>query len=275
MSENFFLTDVLFSALHKRKNFPAKTTNESTLQKIAGITGSRFFSFFGLLESLHVTMVVGKDQVDSALEVAAESTLEVAPQRPQYQADPHWKPLPSDPGKQVAQDFGLEFAAKENIYQQEINVPRVPAQRLWTRTRIMSSIAIGLIIILAAVLGGVFGSRHKRSATASPTSPSNSSATSPFVTPTQRNIAAVSFTSNSANNTRVYFQDDVGQITEASNSAVNTTWGVKKTGFGGKNGSAIAAAVSRPSLPLVSLISFLSIETCRDQCRKSAYSISM
>lgn len=220
-------------------------------------------------------MVAGRDQ--------AYSTLEVVQQGPRSQADRQWKPLPSDPGKQVNPDcgkqyvennVGLELAAQKD----QIDVRHIPARRFFKRKRskrIILGGVIGLILIFAAVLGGVFGSRHKSSARASLNITSNSSATSSSVTPTQRNIAAVSFTSNSANNTRVYFQDDVGQIMEASNSAGNTIWNVNKTGIGAKNGSAIAAAVSRPSLPLVSAISFLSIESCRYAFRKSPYSISM
>lgn len=223
-------------------------------------------------KSLHFMMVAGRDQ--------AYSTLEVVRQEPRYQADRQWKPPPSDPGKQVDPDCekqyvgnngGLELAAQKD----QIDVRRIPARRFFTRKRIILCGAIGLILILAAVLGGIFGSRHKSSATASLSSPSNSSATSPSATPIQRNIAAVSFTSNSANNTRVYFQDAVGQIIEASNSAGNPTWSVKKTGIGAKNGSAIAAAVSRPNLPLVSPVSLLSIESCRYIFRKSPFSISM
>ncbi|MCJ1267282.1 hypothetical protein MMC22_007167 [Lobaria immixta] len=199
-------------------------------------------------------MVAGRDQ--------AYSTLEVVRQEPRYQADRQWKPPPSDPGKQVDPDCekqyvenngGLELAAQKD----QIDVRRIPARRFFTRKRIIICGAIGLILILAAVLGGIFGSRHKSSATASLSSPSNSSATSPSAAPIQRNIAAVSFTSNSANNTRVYFQDDVGQIIEASNSAGNSTWSVKKTGIGAKNGSAIAAAVSRPNLPFEITILYL------------------
>ena len=123
---------------------------------------------------------------------------------------------------------------------------------------------VGLIaLILAAVLGGVLGSRHKSSATVSPSSPSqssvispspppNSSVGSPSARPPQRNIAALSFALNSVNNTRVYFEDNAGQIMEAANSAANTTWSINKIGIGAKNGSAIAAAVSRPDFPLVS-----------------------
>ena len=112
---------------------------------------------------------------------------------------------------------------------------------------------VGLIaVVLAAVLGGVLGSRHRSSATLLPSPPSNSSVIYPSAAPPQRNIAALSFALNSVNNTRVYFQDNAGQIMEAANPAANTTWSINKIGIGGKNGSAIAAAVSRPDFPLVS-----------------------
>lgn len=199
-------------------------------------------------------MVAGGNQVHSTLEVV-----------PQYHEAEQWKPLPSDPDKQVAlnddkQHIGgngnLELAPRKDVDRRKLPVYHVPARRLSARKPIILWGILGLILILGAVLGGVLGSRHKSSGTASATSPSNSSATSPSATPTQRNIAAVSFTSNSTNNTRVYFQDDLGQIMEASNSEGSTTWSINKTGIRGRNGSVIAAAVSRPSLPLVSLVFF-------------------
>lgn len=220
------------------------------------------FLFFSTVKILHFTMAAGTVHAHSTLEVEAHSTLEPDLQRPPY------FPL-SDPGKQVDQGCGkqeiegnseLEVDKKKDL-DRHLSFHWVSTQRLSTR-RIMLYGAIGLILVLAAVLGGVFGSRHKRSATESLISPSNSSAPSPSVTPAQRKIAAVSFTSNSANNTRVYFQDNVGQIIEASNSADNTTWSTNRIGIGGKNGSAIAAAVSRPGLPLVSPTSSPLFEPC-------------
>ena len=133
-----------------------------------------------------------------------------------------------------------------------------PSKREW----ILFVGAVGLIAILAAVLGGVFGSRHTSSATVSPDRLSNSSVMSPSARPPQRSIAALSFALNSVNNTRIYFQDDVGQIMEAANSAANTTWSINRTGVSGKNGSAIAAAVSRPDFPLVSPVFSMSIGSC-------------
>lgn len=99
--------------------------------------------------------------------------------------------------------------------------------------------ALGLVIILVVVLGGIFGSRHK---------PSSISSTLTI----QRNIAAVSFASNSVNNTRVYYQDDMGRIMEAASSANNANWTDNPIGSTGKNSSALAAAVSRPGFLLVS-----------------------
>ena len=220
-------------------------------------------------------MAAGTIHAHSTLEVEAHSTLEPDLQRQPYS-------LLSDPGKQVDQacgkqeiegNCGLEVDEKKDL-DRRLNFHLVSKQRLSTR-RIMLYGAIGLILVLAAVLGGVLGSRHKPSATASLISPSNSSAPSPSVTPAQRKIAAVSFTSNSSNNTCVYFQDNVGQSIAASNSAGNTTWSTNRIGIGGKNGSAIAAAVSRPGLPLVSPTSSSSFESCRHQFRKLQYSISM
>ena len=197
------------------------------------------------------------------------STLEAVPQHPVYQAYRQEKPLPTDLGKQVAPDDGkqyavdsggIELAAKEDFHAHDFSGHHVQAHRPSRKKWILLGGAIGLITILAAVLGGVFGSRHKSSVTASLTGPSNSSATSPSAAPPQRNIAALSFASNSVN-THVYFQDDVGQIIEAASSADNTTWRINRTGIGGKNGSAIAAAVSRPDFPLASYVSSISADS--------------
>ena len=210
----------------------------------------------------------------------AYSTLEAIPQQHGYQTHRHQKPLPTDPGKQVApgdgkqvtaddgkqhigDSIGIEVAAKEDFYAHDLGGQHVQAHRPSRRKWMVFVGGIGLIAILAAVLGGVFGSRHKSSATASLTGSLNSSATPPPpTTQPQRNIAALSFALKSVNNSRVYFQDNVGQILEAANSADNGTWSIKKTGIGAKNGSAIAAAVSRPGFPLVSHVSSTSVDSC-------------
>ena len=133
------------------------------------------------------------------------------------------------------------------------------------KTRILLGGVVGLIIIIAVVLGLVFGLKHKRNGTISVTSSSNSSAVpapsppriSSPTSPSPRNIAALSFASESVNDTRVYFQDNVGQIMEAANSGNDTKWSIDGTGIIGKNGSAIAAAVSRPEFPLVGHVSYM------------------
>ena len=104
---------------------------------------------------------------------------------------------------------------------------------------------LALVVTLAAVLGGVLGSRA-----ASAERHLNSLATPSTSRPAQRSIAALSFTTKAENNTRVYFQDNEGQILEAANSASNHTWKISKTGCFGRNGSALAAAVSPPGFPL-------------------------
>ena len=166
-------------------------------------------------------------------------------------------PPPPDLGKQVVpleeKQVSLDDG-KQHMVKYWGN-HHVNSHRPSRRTRILLGGAVGLIVIIALVLGLVFGLRHKRSGTISVTSSSNSSAVP--ASPPQRNIAAVSFASESVNNTRVYFQDNVGQIMEATNTANDTTWSVDGTGVIGKNGSAIAAAVSRPDFPLVSHVSYI------------------
>ena len=153
----------------------------------------------------------------------------------------------------IVDDGGIEVVAKEDSYAHEFGYHRVQAHPPSRKKWILFGGTVGLVLTLAAVLGIVFGLRHKRPATTSLTSPSNSSAISSLAISPRRNIAAISFASN---NTRVYFQDDMGQIMEAANSADDPTWNIKRIGVGGKNGSAIAAAVSQPDFPLASHVYF-------------------
>ena len=192
------------------------------------------------------------------------SALEVVPHQYVHQMNQqHIPPPPPDLGKQVVPleekqvslDDGKQHIVKYGG-DHHVNFHR-PSRK----TRILLGGAVGLIVIIAIVLGLVFGLRHKRSGTISVTSSSNSSAVPAPASPTsspERNIAALSFASEYVNNTRVYFQDNVGQIMEAANSAKDTKWSINGTGIVGKNGSAIAAAVSRPEFPLVSHISYMS-----------------
>lgn len=172
-----------------------------------------------------------------------------------------------DDGKQKAEDGGETTSViNGNSQANHVGGHQVQHHQYSRRKWIIFIVAVGLIVILAAVLGGVFGSRRTGSATASasttPPSMSTDNSTSPPTQPPQRKIAALSFHSNSINKTRLYFQDNVGQIMEAANSGSNTTWSINGTGFGGKNGSAIAAAISRPGSPGASPVS-LHVQSIR------------
>ena len=218
-------------------------------------------------------MGAGRDRAYSALEVVPHQCV-----HPINQLD---KPLPTDLGKQVVphegkqvsldddkhhivDDGGIQSVATGDSYADDRSDHHIQLHRRSRKKWILSGGAVGLIVIIAVVLGLVFGLRHKRSGTTPMTGPPNSSATSapappissPPTSPPQRNIAALSFASDSVNNTRVYFQDNVGQIMEAAKSATDTQWSIIGTGTIGKNGSAIAAAVSRPDFPLVSHVPY-------------------
>ena len=205
------------------------------------------------------------------------SALEVVPHQHVHQTHQQDESVPTDLGKQVVpheeKQVSLEDG-KQHMVKHWVDhhvQHRRPSSK---RNRILLGGAVGLIVILALVLGLVFGLRHKRSGTTVATSSSNSSAV-PAPDPTQRNIAALSFALESVNNTRVYFQDNVGQIMEAANSATDTKWSINGTGIVGKNGSAITAAVSRPGFPLVSQSSYtnevLQIVSLGHQCFLSGY----
>ncbi|MCJ1470977.1 hypothetical protein MMC07_009625 [Pseudocyphellaria aurata] len=180
-------------------------------------------------------MATGRDQ--------AHGILELVTQQSRYLTE-QWKRFTSDPGKQVAIDggkqciedkSGLEVAPNQDFANEDFHedfdrckivVHGVPDQRLLAKRRKILFRWAGFTIILGAFLGGILGARRKHSATAS-------------VTPTQRNIAA---------------------IIEASNSEDNSTWSINKTGFGGKNGSAIAAAaVSPPNSSLEISVFYLDV----------------
>ena len=220
-----------------------------------------FFLISRTLTVLHFTMGTGQDR--------AYSALEVVPHQCVHQINQRDKPLPTDLGKQViphegkqlflddgkehmVDDGGIQSVATPDSYEHDFSDHQIQVHRPSRKKWILSGGAVGLIVIIAVVLGLVFGLRHKRSGTTPVTSAPNSSATSPPTPLPQRNIAALSFASDSVNNTRVYFQDNMGQIMEAAKSAKDTKWSIIGTGTVGKNGSAIAAAVSRPDFPLVS-----------------------
>ncbi|MCJ1470234.1 hypothetical protein MMC07_008879 [Pseudocyphellaria aurata] len=200
-------------------------------------------------------MATGRGQADSIVELVA--------QQPQYQAE-QLEPLTNDPEKQVAIDGGkqcvedkggLEVAPNDDFANDDFNedfdrrkiaIHGVSAQRLTARSRKILCGLAGLTIILGAILGGVLGTRHKNSATVA-------------VTPPQRNIAAVSYTTDSTNHTRVYFQNDVGQIMDATYSGNELTGSINGTGFYGKNGSVIAATVLYRDLSIEISIFYLDV----------------
>lgn len=169
------------------------------------------------------------------------------------------KQVVSDHGKQVnTENTGLELAANDQYSDKypansgdQYHKPRRPRRR-WL---IFGGIA-ALLIVVAAILGGILGSRANKKSpptTSSTISPPSSSSNASTTVQRQHNLAALSFAVNSVTNTRVYYQDNAGEIVEAANSAENITWINTKLGFFAKNGSAIAAAVSRPGFAVVSL----------------------
>lgn len=177
------------------------------------------------------------------------STLEALPRKLNL-----GKQVVEDDGKQVVEDDGkqiqtnrgeIEPIAKEKSCAPEVADDQIrPRQHLrWREIALIS--VLGSMVILAAVVGGVLGSQRRRLEERLMMNPSLPN----------RNIAALSYVSGPVNNTHVYFQDDGGQIMESVSSANNAsqiTWSVNGLGFNATNGSALAAAVSRPGFPFVS-----------------------
>lgn len=167
------------------------------------------------------------------------------------------EPIPqgTDLGKQVVHDDGkqtsinsgdIELVAKENFSAQIVVDGRIRCRQYMSWQIIVLILLLGSMVILAVVGGAVFGSRKKQL---------KSMAFEEI--PRYRNIAALSFATNSVNNTRVYFLDDERHVIEAANSADNVTWNMKDTGFVVGYGSALAAAVSRPNFPFVGHYSYI------------------
>lgn len=122
-------------------------------------------------------MAAGRDQAYSTLEAILH-----------HQTCRQEKPIPTDLGKQVALDDGkqyivdgdgIEVAANRDFHAHDVGGHHIQVHQPSRRKRILIVGAVGLIAILAGVLGGVFGSRHTSSATASPKRLSNSSTISP------------------------------------------------------------------------------------------------
>ncbi|KAI9808471.1 MAG: hypothetical protein M1827_007224 [Pycnora praestabilis] len=154
-----------------------------------------------------------------------------------------------DEAKQVAYSDGMEAVPKHEFFAPETvgHHEQVPRS---ARTKWVIGGVVGLVVIIAVVLGGVLGSRRHDSTAPGSSSTSSTTNSHPSSTPYayQRNIAAVSTTLNSQNTTRVYYQDDTGQLFEAVEDG--STWQNNALGFSAKNGSPIAAAISRPGFPL-------------------------
>jgi len=188
------------------------------------------------------------------------STLEaVLPGALPHQND---RPFPSDPQKQVVVVFEKEIgASNEGI--EVVKGPRVvvheddftesqqtPPSQSSRRKRILWPVAIVGALIVISIVGGILGSRHSLSVPAGEaktnTTQKNLSA------PIRGGLAAVSYTANIVNETRVYYQDTLGQVMEATGSAGNASWNTRGLGFSARRNSSIAAAVTRPDLsPLV------------------------
>jgi hypothetical protein len=181
------------------------------------------------------------------------------------------KQLVPDSGKQAwqpAYNIGIEVVQKSEHPQQDATYDTYPrnSRRKW----IFIGGVVALIVILAAVLGGVLGSRSKSRSGALPSTPSSTPTSSPATAQHQSNIAAVSFTSNYANRTKVYYQDGTGQLMEAADSA-DGTWTNSQLGYVAMNGSSLAAAVSRYT-PLVCSNHVLIASDLLINGRKSVFS---
>lgn len=174
----------------------------------------------------------------------------------------------------VQNDHNPELCSDTAPGAQHLQSPR--SRRLPRKWLCSGGFAI-FLIVAAAVLGGVLGTRanSKLPSASSSTTPSSSSDHSTTVNadnPVQsrHNLAALSFALDSVDTTRVYYQDNAGEIVEAATSTEHSEWIHNNLGFFAKNGSAIGAAVSRPGFIPVTFDSFSGqVEFSLIWCRKS------
>ena len=219
-------------------------------------------------------MALDRNHAYSSLEAIPQQFMPHTSQQDKCLNEDTGKQVVPDDGKQAAPDDGKQCAVNSDDTEKitnaildthENNCHHFPNHQPWRIKRLLLFGTVLLIIILAAVLGGVFGTRHgtrNMNSSTGPESPSNLSTTSPPTAPSQRSIAALSFTLNSHNKTRVYFLDNSGQVMEAGTAEPNTTWRIRALGVNGKSGSSIAAAVSRPGFPLVIHVPSTAVVSC-------------
>lgn len=205
---------------------------------------------------------------------------------------------PSDPGIQVkvepgiilaAQHYDLELAHSvqssdgdtvgvmraELMSKEEIIEKKKWNVKTWSRRKWLLVVVLVMTLALIIIIASVIPASSKPTTSSTSESTSTLAVTSGSVTssttqstatkaPTSnliRNIAAVSYTSDSVNTTRLYYQDNSGQLIEAitsnSSSSTTPTWTTNKLNYTANNGSAIAAAVTKPGLePMVIINSF-------------------
>lgn len=114
-------------------------------------------------------------------------------------------------------------------------------------------------MVIAAVVGGEVGSEASKSTSSSTSNSGTGTATASISLPTstsaaevQRNIAAVSYVAANVNNTRVYYQNSAGNLTEAV-AKEGSSWSNRVLQYAPKSGSPLAAAVTNTwgGFPLV------------------------
>ncbi|PQE03074.1 Fucose-specific lectin protein [Rutstroemia sp. NJR-2017a BVV2] len=137
-----------------------------------------------------------------------------------------------------------------------------------TKWLIAGGIALAIIVVAASVGGALAAVKHssthsvpqstatEASASASPSA--SASARTTTSTPASasqtagplptRGLAAVSYPSGSSNTTHLFYQDSSGELIESISSSDNGSWTTNSLGVKANNGSALAAAVTRPGL---------------------------
>lgn len=190
------------------------------------------------------------------------STLEVA--APAAKGDPNHPHASA--GLEVARDDGKEYVPPQASYNSQDPIAAqgynhaqdkpLLVQRPWWKKKRFFVTAIVLLVVIAVAVGvGVGVSLNSDSGSSSSPSTGNSP-----TTPTdpnmdalmRRNVAAVSLQDGSTNRTWVFYRNNEGQIVRSGATSPEGPWTTNETGSSGQEGSALAAAVSRPGFPLVS-----------------------
>lgn len=129
----------------------------------------------------------------------------------------------------------------------------LPTDRPWWKKKRFFVTAIVLVILIAVAVGAALGTTLSSGGgdDSPPAGSAEPNASLPDTLMGKR-IAAVSIEDGNVNRTWVFYQNNDGKIVRSGATSLGGPWTTSETGANGKEGTTLAAAVSRPGFPLVS-----------------------